>query len=82
MPQSEETPTSNESGSKRRPPKAAEPDSGATCGQCKHWRAEDGGEGLCYRYPPTVSYDEEGSWLVRPFPSGEEKACGEFRGAN
>jgi hypothetical protein len=59
-------------------------DIGPTCGQCKHWRAstDDPGEGVCYRNPPTVHFDEEGAWMARPFPAGDEPACGEFKGAN
>ena len=67
---------------KHKPSKRPELDSGPTCGQCKHWRHQEGEEGLCYRYPPTVMTDEEGTWLVRPFPERKEPACGEFTGAN
>jgi hypothetical protein len=81
MPQSDETP-SQERGTRRRTAKGPEPDTGPTCGQCKHWRAQGDGEGLCYRFPPTVHNDDEGHWLVRPFPPADEVACGEFRGAN
>ena len=84
MPQSDETP-SQDSGTpaaRRKPKKSPEPDTGPTCGQCKHWRAQEGDEGLCYRYPPTVLAADDGQWLVRPFPNSDEKACGEFRGAN
>jgi hypothetical protein len=81
MPQPEEIP-SQESGTKRRSKKPPEPDTGPTCGQCKHWRRKDGDEGLCYRYPPSVHYDEEGGWIARPPVDSTEHACGEFRGAN
>lgn len=84
MPQSEESP-SNDSGTKavrRSAKKSPAPDTGPTCGQCKHWVSGDDGDGECYRNPPGVHLDEEGYFLFRPILDGKEKACGEFRGAN
>lgn len=78
MPQTEHS----DCGKPARPPKekSPKPDFGPTCGMCKHWVWQEGEEGLCYRNPPEVHFDEEGSWLTRPFPERSERACGEFVG--
>lgn len=55
---------------------------GATCGQCTHWVHGDKEEGECYRNPPTVDEEEGEYWLIRPITVRDERACGEFRGAN
>lgn len=63
-------------------PEKAKDESGATCGQCKHWVGE-ADEGECHRYPPTVHFDEDLSYfLTRPPLAASERACGEFKGSN
>lgn len=55
---------------------------GATCGQCKHWVHGEGEVGECYRNPPTVGENDGEYWLIRAFTVRDERACGEFKGAN
>jgi hypothetical protein len=61
-----------------------EPYTGPTCGQCRFWVS--GGEevGDCYRFPPRVEFDDDEGFytLIRPPATRDERACGEFRGAN
>lgn len=50
----------------------------ACCGNCAFYRDEDGDEGFCMRYPPTVMADGDGVFQARPVVD-ESSFCGEHR---
>lgn len=48
-----------------------------TCGDCKWWESDKGGEGWCHRFPPVANTDIESI-----FPGLlADDWCGEFAGA-
>jgi len=64
-------------------PKPEAETTGPTCGQCKHWRGDQGGIAECFFFPPKVEFDDDGSYyLIRPPLPSDEPACGQFTGAN